>query len=96
MFRQMITDFPDSPMGHFSLGKFLLEEKRWAESVLSLEKAVALDANYAAAWVALGDAHAGAGDAGRAKGSYERALETPHGKKDQSLQADLEQRMAEL
>ncbi len=92
----MVSEFPDSPMGHFSLGKFLLEEKRWADSVLALEKAVAIDAGYAAAWVALGDAHAGAGDAARAKAAWQRALETPHGKKDQSLQADLEDRMSQL
>jgi tetratricopeptide (TPR) repeat protein len=92
----MVAEFPDSAMGHFSLGKFLLEEKRFQESVLALEKAVAIDASYAAAWVALGDAHAGAGDAARAKASWERALQTPHGKKDASLQADLEQRMSEL
>lgn len=96
MFRQMVTEFPDSPMGHFSLGKFLLEEKRYAESALALEKAVAIDAGYAAAWVALGDAHAGAGEPLRAKAAWQRALETPHGKRDTSLQADLEQRMSEL
>jgi Flp pilus assembly protein TadD len=96
MFRQMTIEFPDSPMGHFSLGKFLLEEKRFAESILALEKAVTLDANYAAAWVALGDAYAGASDTARARAAWERALQTPHGKRDQSLQADLEQRIAEL
>lgn len=96
MFIQMTKEFPDSPMGHFSLGKFLLEEQRCAESVLALEKAVALDPHYAAAWVALGDAHAGANDAARAKAAWQRALETPHGKRDQSLQADLEQRISEL
>lgn len=96
MFQDMVKEFPDSPMGHFSLGKFLLEEKRYAESVAALEKAVALDPNYAAAYVALGDAHAGAGDSAKAKATWERALETPHGKKDQSLQSDLEQRIAEL
>ena len=96
MFRQMTTEFPDSPMGHFSLGKFLLEEKRWAEAVTSLEQAVKLDGSYAAAHVALGDAHAGAGDAEKAKQAWQRALETPHGKKDMSLQADLEQRIADL
>jgi len=92
----MVNEFPDSAMGHFSLGKFLLEEKRFPESVLALEKAVAIDAAYAAAWVALGDAHAGAGDSARAKAAWEKALQTPHGKRDQSLQADLEQRMSEL
>src|SRR5439155_11467489 len=66
MFRQMVTEFPDSPMGHFSLGKFLLEEKRWAEAAQSLGKATALDPGYAAAFVALGDAHAGAGEADKA------------------------------
>src|SRR5215210_5731659 len=42
MFRQMVNEFPDSPMGHFSLGKFLLEEKRFPEGVLALEKAVSI------------------------------------------------------
>src|SRR5258706_14210006 len=96
MFLQMTQEFPDSPMGHFSLGKFLLEEKRFPESVLALERAVSIDPNYAAAWVALGDPHAGASAPARAKAAWERALETPHGKRDASLQADLEQRIAEL
>lgn len=96
MFRQMVTEFPDSQMGHFSLGKFLLEEKRFAESAAALEKAIAIDPNYAAAFVALGDAYAGAGDAAKAKATWERALETPHGKRDLSLQSDLEQRISEL
>ena len=96
MFRQMVTEFPDSPMGHFTLGKFLLEEKRWAEAAQALEKAVALDPAYAAAYVALGDAHAAAGQPDQARAAWQRALETPHGKRDQSLQADLEQRMSEL
>lgn len=96
MFRQMVTEFPDSPMGHFSLGKYYLEQKRWAESAAALEKAVALDPGYAAAWVALGDAHAGAGNPDKARETWQRALETPHGKRDASLQADLEQRINEL
>lgn len=96
MFQQMVTEFPDSPMGHFSLGKYYLEEKRWADSVAALEKAVVLDPGYAAAWVALGDAHAGAGAPDKARDAWQRALETPHGKRDQSLQADLEQRISEL
>jgi tetratricopeptide (TPR) repeat protein len=92
----MVSDFPDSPMGHFSLGKYLLEEKRWRESVAALERAVSIDPAYSAAWVALGDAWAGSGDSDRARAAWQRALETPHGKKDQTLQADLEHRMSEL
>jgi uncharacterized protein HemY len=93
MFLQMVREFPDSPMGHFSLGRLYLEEKRWAEAVKALGEAVRLDATYAAAWVALGDAYAGLGDKAQAKAQWERALATPLGRKDMSLQADLEQRI---
>lgn len=96
MFRDMVREFPDSAMGHFSLGKYLLETGRWAESVTSLEKAVSLDPDYAAAFVSLGDAFAGAGEKDKARAAWQRALGTPHGKRDQSLQADLEARMEEL
>ncbi len=46
--------------------------------------------------VALGDAHAGAGAKEEAKSAWERALNTPHGRRDTSLQADLEQRIRDL
>lgn len=93
LFRQMVTQFPDSPMGHFSLGRLLVDEKRWDEAVDALGNATRLDPNYAAAWVALGDAHAGAARKDDAKRAWERALQTPHGQRDLSLQSDLEQRI---
>src|SRR5262249_27956700 len=96
MFQQMVREFPQSPMGHFSLGKYYLEARRFKESAGALSKAVALDEKYAAAWVALGDAHAGLGEKEKAVEAWRRALETPHGKRDASLRADLEQRMQEL
>ena len=95
-FKALIAEFPDSPMGHFSLGKLYLEGKRWAESAAAFAEAVRLDASYAAAWVGLGDAHAGAGKAADAKAAYEKALDTPHGRRDMSLQADLESRIREI
>ena len=95
-FKQLVAEFPDSPMGHFSLGKLYLEQQRWAEAVPCFEQAVKADLTYAAALVALGDAWAGAGDTARARAAWEQALQTPHGQKDQSLQADLEQRISEL
>lgn len=96
MLAQMVTDFPDSAMAQFSLGKFLLEERRYAESLSILEKAVSLDPDYAAAWVALGDVRAQLTDASGARQAWERALKTPHGQRDASLQSDLEMRIAEL
>jgi tetratricopeptide (TPR) repeat protein len=78
------------------LGRYYLDEKRFAESLESLRQAVALDGGYAAAIVALGDAYAGLGHPDQAKAAWRQALETPHGKRDGSLQADLEQRISAL
>ena len=95
-FKQLVAQFPDSPMGHFSLGKLYLEQQRWADATRCFQSAVKLDPSYAAAWVALGDAWAGAGDAAQARTAWEQALQTPHGKKDASLQDDLAARIADL
>ena len=95
-FKALITEFPDSPMGHFSLGKLYLEGQKWTEAAACFGEATRLDANYAAAWVALGDAHAGSGKPQDAKAAWQKALETPHGRRDHSLQSDLEQRISEL
>lgn len=96
LFKQMVAEFPDSPMGHFSLGRLYVDEKRWADAVVALGTAVKLDPTYAAAHVALGDAFAGMGDKAQAKGAWEAALATPLGKRDMSLQADLEQRIRDI
>jgi uncharacterized protein HemY len=96
LFLKLVAEYPDSPMGHFSLGRLFLDEKRWAEAVPALQEAVRLDPAYAAAHVALGDALAGLGQKEGAKAAWERALLTPHGQRDVSLQSDLEQRLRDL
>ena len=96
MFLHMVGEFPDSPMGHFSLGRLYVDEKRWAEAVRALQSAVRLDPSYAAAFVSLGDAHAALGQKDSAREAWQRAIETPLGKRDLSLQSDLEQRLRDL
>jgi cytochrome c-type biogenesis protein CcmH/NrfG len=96
MFLDMTREFPDSPMGFFSLGRLYLDEQRWAESVKALAEAVRLDPTYSAAWVALGDAQLGQGQRDEARATWQRALETPHARRDMSLQADLDQRIRDL
>jgi len=96
LFKQMIAEFPDSPMGHFSLGRYYLDARRWAEAAGCFEEAVRLDPTYAAALVGLGDAQAGLGKKDLAKTAWQKALDTPLGKRDQSLQADLEQRIRDI
>lgn len=95
-FLELVREFPDSPMGHFSLGKLYLDERRFAESAKALEQAASLDPHYAAALVALGDAYAGLGDLARAREAYERARSTPLAKRDASLVDDIERRLEEL
>ncbi|HMK73669.1 MAG TPA: tetratricopeptide repeat protein [Myxococcaceae bacterium] len=72
-FRKLVEQFPGSPMGHFSLGKVLLEAGRYPEAVQSLEQATRLDPTYAAALLALGEALAGAGRREEARTTWERA-----------------------
>ena len=73
-FRKLAADHPSSPMVHFSLGKLLLGERRYAEAVESLRTAVSLQKDYAAALVALGDALAGAGRRDEARQVLERLI----------------------
>lgn len=95
-FLEMVKEFPDSPMGHFSLGRYYLDAGRYAEGAARLEEAIRLDPDYAAALVALADAYAGTGEVERAKQTYERARATPHGQRDASLGEDLDRRIADL
>ena len=95
-FKDMVKEFPDSAMAHFSLGRLYLDEKRFSEAVTPFTAAIALDAQYAAAHVALGDAWAGLSEKEKAKASWQAALETAHGRRDASLQADLEQRIRDI
>jgi cytochrome c-type biogenesis protein CcmH/NrfG len=95
-FKHMVAEFPDSPMGHFSLGRYYLDERRWAESAEAFAEAVRLDPTYAAAWVGLGDAKVGLQDKEGARTAWQQALATPLGQKDLSLQGDLAHRLQEL
>jgi Flp pilus assembly protein TadD len=95
-FRKLATDHPGSPMGHFSLGKLLLDERRYAEAVESLQRAVSLQPGYAAALVALGDALAGAGRRDEARQVLEGARATALAQSHPSLAEEIDERLTEL
>jgi tetratricopeptide (TPR) repeat protein len=95
-FKDLVAEFPDSPMGYFSLGKYYLDEKDYRQSASCFEQAVKLDPEYAAALVALGDAYAQLGLPNEAREVYEKARNTKHGKRDASLGADIDARIAGL
>lgn len=95
-FKQLVKDYPDSPMGHFSLGRLYLEARRYGEAAAALEEAIRLDPQYAAALVSLGDAYAGAGQTDKARTALERARSTALGQKHQSLADEIDDKLADL
>lgn len=95
-FRKLAADHPTSPMGHFSLGKLLLDERRYPEAVESLRTAVSLQPDYAAAMVALADALAGAGRKDEARQLLEGARATALAQKHPSLAEEIDERLADL
>lgn len=65
-FQQMAQADPDNELGHFSLGKALIEAQRFDEAVASLEKAVELNPKLSKAYQLLGEALDGANKRDRA------------------------------
>ena len=91
----MIAQFPESPLGYFTLGKYYVEVGRHAEAVEPLERCLKEEPDWAAASVALADALVGKGDKARAIVLLEEALRTPqaaHG----GLADEIEERLEDL
>ncbi len=95
-FQQMVTEFPEAPMAHFSLGKLYLERREYAQAVKSLEAATRLDPTYAAALVSLGDAYSGAGQVEQAREVLTRARQVALDQKHPSLAEEIDERLSEL
>jgi|SRR5450755_4082803 TolA-binding protein len=95
-FRKLVEQFPESPMGHFSLGKLLLEQRRYPEAAESLGNATRLDPSYAAALVALGEALRQDGRTQAAKAVWEQARARALEQKHPSLAEEVDELLAAL
>ena len=95
-FQKLVKDFPNSPLGHFSLGKLYLDGGRAAEAVPLLEQATTLDPTYAAALVCLGDAYVATGQVHVARTTFERAKEVALAQKHPGLAEEIDARVQEL
>ena len=95
-FRKLVEQHPESPMGYFSLGKLLLEQRRYGEAAQTLSHAARIAPTYAAALLALGEALAGDGQREAARAAWEqarlRAVEQNH----PSMAEEVEQLLADL
>lgn len=66
-FRQMAEADPDNELGHFSLGRALLEAGRADEAVAAFERVIALKPEMSKAYQLLGESLDSAGQRGRAE-----------------------------
>ncbi len=92
----LIEQFPDSPLGYFSLAKFYVDSGRFEDAVPHLERCLAHDGSWAAALVALADAHAGAGRPEKAIEILERAQSTALAQNHRTMADEIGDRLDEL
>lgn len=92
----MIEQFPDSPLGYFSLGRYYLEEGRFEDAAAKLARCTELDPTYAAALLSLGDAWAAAGEKDKAREAYARGRGAALAQNHPSLAEEIDERVAEL
>jgi Flp pilus assembly protein TadD len=95
-YRKRVEDFPQSPLPHFALGRFLLARGRPAEAVGPLEEAMRLQADYAAGLLSLADAYSAAGRTAEARRTFERAREVALAQAHPTLAEEIDDRLAEL
>lgn len=95
-YRQMIDEFPDSPLPWFSLGRYLVEQARFEEAVDALGRCIEADPEYAAALLALGDAWAGLDEVEKALDAFARCEKAALAQGHPSLAAEARERTDEL
>ena len=96
MFRQVLELDPDDALGNFGLGELLVEEGRYADAVVHLERALEADPRYSAAILALGRAHEGNGDLGLARETYRRGVEVAAARGDLATANKMQESLAGL
>jgi tetratricopeptide (TPR) repeat protein len=94
MFRQVLELDPDDAVGNFGLGELLVEEGRFDEAVVHLERALASDPRYSAAFLALGRAHEGAGNLEEAGRVYREGIEVAAARGDLMTANRMQERLA--
>jgi TolA-binding protein len=95
-YRKKVQDYPDSPLAHFALGRYLLERARYQDAAVALAEANRLQPQYLAAMVALGDAQKGAGQVEQARETFEQAHQVALVQKHLGFAQEIEERIADL
>ncbi len=88
-FERMLAAGRDGALLRFSLGNEYLKAGDAARAVVHLEKAVAQDANYTAAWKLYGKALAAAGDAAAAAVAFDAGIAVAHSRGDKQAEREM-------
>jgi folate-binding Fe-S cluster repair protein YgfZ/Flp pilus assembly protein TadD len=96
MFRRVLEIDAGDALGNFGLGELLIEEERFGEAVAHLERALAADPRYSAAFFALGRAHEGAGELAAAARIYREGIAVAAARGDLSTANRMQERLAAL
>ncbi|MFV8836291.1 tetratricopeptide repeat protein [Aquisalimonas sp.] len=87
---KLLESGQDSPMLRLSLGQGYLKEGRHEEAVDHLRQALKLQQDYSAAWKALGQALAAAGDPDGARAVYDDGIRIARDKGDLQAAKEME------
>jgi folate-binding protein YgfZ len=96
MFRQVLELDAEDPLGNFGLGELLVEEGRFGEAVVHLERALDADPRYSAALLALGRALEGSDDLESARTTYRRGIDIAAAAGDLATAHTMQARLAVL
>ncbi len=88
-FERMLAAGKDGALLRFSLGNEYLKASDPAAAAVQLERAVALDPNYTAAWKLLGKAHAAAGHAEAALDAFRRGIAVAQARGDKQAEKEM-------
>jgi uncharacterized protein HemY len=93
---EMVAECPESPLGHFSLGKYYVEVGRFREAAEHLGRCLTEEPCWAAAMVALADAYSGLGEAQKAIAVLRNAKETVLARSHPSIAKEIRRRLESL
>ncbi len=88
-FEQMLASGRDSAMLRFSLGNEYLQAQQPAQAVEHLQRAVAFDTGYSAAWKALGTALERGERLGEAAEAYRRGVDAAEARGDKQAAKEM-------
>ncbi|NBA97006.1 tetratricopeptide repeat protein [Pseudomonas sp. R5(2019)] len=86
---KMLAKGVDNALLRFGLGKGYMDLGDNAKAVEHLERCVAFDPKYSAAWKLLGKAHLALGDHAAARQAWEQGLEASRGHGDKQAEKEM-------